>query len=151
MSWNIMIALALIAAGAWATWLRIKRRRAAREMAGWRTVTGEVLSHSIEESVTTDSSNDREWHYDPRLRYAYEVGGTRHESERISLDGVSFGSRKRAQAWLDKRPVGSSVNVHLNPADPADSVLETNVAADWWVPLFFFALGIAVALGLFGG
>jgi hypothetical protein len=147
----MVIALALIAAGAWSAWLRVKRRRAAQEMTGWQTVTGKVLSHSIEESVTTDSDNDREWHYDPRISYEYEVAGERHEGQRIALEEPSFGSRKKAQDWLDARPVGSAITVHVNPADAADAVLETTVSGDWWVPLFFIALGIAVAFGLFGG
>lgn len=150
MTWEMGIALALIAAGVWAAWLRVKRRRVGKQMAGWRAVQGTVLSHAIEESVTTDAHNDREWHYDPRLTYQYETGGTERTGKRISLDGVSFSSRKKAQVWLDQRPVGSTVTVYLDPADPDEAVLETGVKGDWWVPVFFVALGIAVALGLFG-
>ena len=151
MTWEQGIALALIAAGVWAAWLRVKRRRAGQAMAGWTAVEGTVLSHDLEENVTTDSSNDREWHYDPKIRYAYEVAGHRYESERVSLDGVSCRSRNEAQAWLDARPVGGKVAVHVNPANPEDALLDIAAKNDWWVPVFFIILGLAVAFGLFGG
>lgn len=150
MSWNMVVALALVAAGAWAAWLRVKRRRAGQAMAGWQRVQGTVLSHAIAESVSTDSHGDRTHHFDPQLTYEYFAGGMARTGGRASLDGISFASRKKAQAWLDARPVGQPIDVHVDPADPAEAVLDVKVKSDWWVPLFFVALGAAVAAGLFG-
>jgi hypothetical protein len=146
----MVIALALVAAGVWAIWRGMKRRRLGQQVAGWQAVQGKVLSHDIAESVSTDSDGDREWHYEPRLVYEYEAAGTVRQSQRVAVDAPSFGSRKKAQEWLDSRPVGSAVNVFVNPDDPGDSVLETAVSGNWWVAGFFIVLGIAVALGLFG-
>ena len=150
MSWNMVVALALVAAGVWAAWLRVKRRRAGQAMAGWQRVQGMVLDHAIAESVSTDSHGDRTDHFDPQLTYEYLGAGEKRTGTRASLDAVSFTSRQKAQAWLDARPVGQPIDVHVNPADPNDAVLDVAVKSDWWVPAFFVALGVAVAAGLFG-
>ncbi len=150
MSWNVMVGLALFAAAAWAAWLRIKRRRQGQAMSDWQRVEGRVLSHEIAESVSTDSHGDSTRHFEPRLTYEYLGSGAKRTGSRAGLDTVSFTSRNKAQAWLDARPVGSAIAVFVNPADPNEAVLDTAVKAEWWVPAFFVALGIAVMLGLFG-
>ena len=150
MSWNMAVALALVAAGAWAAWLRIEKRKAARQRAGWDRADGRVLSHEIVETSSTDSHGDTTDHFEPRLTYEYRAQGAIRTGSRASAEGLSFASRKKAQAWLDARPIGGTVEVRVDPADPASALLDTSYKADWWVPALFVALGIAVALGLFG-
>jgi hypothetical protein len=149
-SWNVIVGLVLVAAGAWAAWIRINRRRTAMAMAAWQQVQGRVLSHDIEESSSTDSSGDTSWHYDPKLAYEYEVAGTKRTGSRLSADRISFGSRKKAQAWLDQRPLGGPVTVYVNPDDHDETTLSPKATGDWWVPVFFVMLGLAVMAGLFG-
>ncbi len=151
MEWNHWIALALLGAAVWATQIRLKRRRSIREMAGWRQVPGRIVQHDIIATSGTDSEGRGETHYEPKLGYDYEVDGVRHSGTRVSLDGESFGSRAKAQAYLDARPVGSEVMVYVNPANASDAILSVKAGGDWWVPSFFLVLAALVGLGLFGG
>ena len=150
MEWRHWVALALLAGAAWAAWLRVKRARQIKAMQGWTQVNGRILSHDIEETSSTDSDGRLDHHYDPKISYEYEVGGRTRQGTRLALETVSFGSRKKAQQYLDARPVGSTVPVFVNPDDPSDSVLTTKASGDWWVPVFFAGLAAAVGLGFFG-
>lgn len=151
MAWHLWVAVALAAAGIWAAWLRVGAGRKAAAMAAWPTTIGTVLGHGIDETTSVDADGDRDTSYETTIRYAYQALGREWTGSRVSLAGNSFPSRRKAQAWLDERPVGSTVTVHYDPTRPDEAVLRIDASNDWWVPLFFFALAAAVGLGLFGG
>ena len=150
MEWHHWIALALVAAAAWSVQIRLRHARQARAMAGWTPVTGSVVAHGIDETTSQDSDGDKDTSYAPCLTYAYEVDGATRQGTRIALDNLSFSSRSRAQAYLDERPIGSPIQVFVNPANPVEAVLSTERKSDWWVPVMFVVLAAAVAAGLFG-
>jgi hypothetical protein len=150
MEWHHWIALALLAAAAWSVQIRLKQGREARAVAGWTVTKGQVLSHGIAEETSRDADGDSSTVYSPELSYAYAVGGGEHQGTRLALDGVSFSSRAKAQAYLDARPVGSEIPVYVNPNDASDALLSVERKNDWWVPALFVALAALVALGVFG-
>jgi len=151
MEWNHWIALALLAAAIWAVQIRLKQRREAQAAAGWTPVTGSVVSHGLDEETSRDSDGGVDTTFSPRLTYAYEAAGAQRQGTRLSLDGVSFSKRARAQAWLDERPVGAPIELFVNPANPDEALLTVAHKSDWWVPAFLVGLAAAVAAGLFGG
>lgn len=150
MDWNHWVALALLAAAAWALKLRLARRAQTRALRAWPEVAGSVLSHAIEKSSQADSDGGIDTVYSPRLGYRYEAGGQLREGTRLALEGISFDSERKAHAWLAARPVGAPIAVYVNPADPSDAVVTRDASSDWWVPVFLAGLAAATAAGVFG-
>ncbi len=88
-------------------------------------VRARILASKIETHSDSDGTS-----YQPRIRYAYNVDGRRHVSERIAYDmgGGGSGDRSDAQETLNNFPVGSVRTAYYNPGDPAQSVLTTDVS-----------------------
>ncbi len=91
--------------------------------ASWPSTPGSITRSSIAESVST-SDDDNITHYYPQLTYKYQVAGTTYEGKRIMFGAVESGSHTKAQTTITRYPVGTSVSVYYNPADPKEAVLE---------------------------
>ncbi len=87
--------------------------------------------------------------YSPVVTYEYHVNGQTYHSTQIRA-GMWGGSDKAgAERAVRAHPVGSSVTVHYNPADPSDALLEPGVrGGDWLMPLFLLPFNL-IPLGLF--
>ena len=87
--------------------------------------------------------------YKSSLVYTYEVNGRQYSGSRVNV-GITFFSTIRA---LSKRvsliyPVGSEVDVHYNPLNPGDSVIDPHSRLHYL--LWLFAAGtltLAWAIG----
>jgi len=101
----------------------------------WVPVPAVVLSRELE---VWDGEEGRT--YVPRIRYAYEVGGRRHESRQFDVMGRE-GSRMRgeSQAFLDRFQVGQKVTAYHDPEDPARAVLFREVGAQGYLLVFGIA------------
>jgi hypothetical protein len=91
--------------------------------ANWPSTTGSITRSSVAESVST-SNDDNITHYYPQVTYTYQVAGTTFEGKHIMFGAVESGSHTKAQATIALYPVGKSVSVYYNPADPKEAVLE---------------------------
>ncbi len=58
------------------------------------------------------------------VKYEYQLMGQSYESDTLGF-GNPAGGRKKANAKVAEYPVGSTVTVHYDPADPSKGVLET--------------------------
>src|ERR1044072_9953744 len=107
-------------------WPLIRAGRRQRSMhRDWPVVTGFVVSHRLRQ--------DRGYFAEHQVRYAHAgrettawVGSadqaaiTGHQSEGVPVVDTS-GPKRAAQRILDRHPVGQTIRVRVNPADPAEA------------------------------
>lgn len=106
----------------------------AAQTKNWPEANGKVVDSWSERSYRTGTVT----YY---CKYAYVVGGKSYTSSQIQVGNNSTPS------LLEKE---SAVNVHYNPADPADAVIDTNLIMNrkggWGMLCFLFA-GLAFIAG----
>ncbi|MEW6236465.1 MAG: DUF3592 domain-containing protein [Candidatus Omnitrophota bacterium] len=79
---------------------------------------GEIIDAYINDELIPDDN-----YYFPVVEYSYIVNGKVYENNRIGVYRFGFGSRFRAQKWIDKYPIHMKVPVYYNPQKPQSSVL----------------------------
>jgi hypothetical protein len=87
----------------------------------WPSTSGTVLMSSVQTKRTGRSRSTY-----PVVVYQYSVNGQNYQSQRIKA-GEQFMSIRvagEAQATAARYPVGSTVTVYYNPANPGESALE---------------------------
>jgi hypothetical protein len=118
--------------------------RAARRMRGFATTRGRITGRATE-MVTAVDGREARWgdggNYAPKFTYTYEVGGRTFSGDRL---GYAKRGLKKSIAEQRAAAMPDEVDVHYNPADPADAYLETNTTTLGWV---LVALGVVLALG----
>lgn len=149
MEWRFWIALALAGAALLSLWIRYKRSKRLGELRSWGRVPGRVISAEIEEGRADDGEGGTAAFYEPKLVYEYEAGGEVRRGSRLSLDGIGFANRRKAEAYLADKQPGAQVPVWVDPEHPDQTVLTVEGSSGWGVPIFFFVLAVAVAIGLF--
>lgn len=116
-----------------------ERIREARQVEGWRMVSGVIESSDL---LPVPGSQGSQWR--PRVTYSYAVDGRMVVSTRLSLGTARFdATRERAFAYLEPYPVGRIVTVYYNPDEITQSVLETATPASAY---FNLLSGCALAL-----
>jgi hypothetical protein len=117
------------------------RRRARREQA-WPTVKAVVRSTAI-----APVSAEQRHRFVPKLTYEYAVAGKTYKGDRLDITRYKDFSESYARDYVAKRAVGTEVDVHYDPADPARSVLEPG--AGGCGPLLFCLVGgVFLAAGI---
>lgn len=101
--------------------------RKARARAAWPTVNGTVVSSQAVEHRTSGvdgkGRHTTRVSWEPVVKYSYEVGGKKHSGKRIKIKPEGMG-RRGAEAAAARFLPASGVQVHYNPADPEDAVLD---------------------------
>lgn len=86
---------------------------------GWEQVPGTVVSSGVEDAW--DTTGER---YAGRVLYTYEVDDVRYEGDQLDLRGQTYvGHREDAEQLVAPYPVGASVMIYVDPADPTRAVL----------------------------
>jgi hypothetical protein len=87
----------------------------------WPTTMGRVLMSSVQSRHTGRSRSTY-----PVVVYQYEVNGNSFQSQTIKAGEqyLSIRVAGQAQATAARYPVGATVTVYYNPANPAESALE---------------------------
>jgi len=144
--------LALAISGAALFWV-VDTRATIRASTGWPTANGVVVSSRVKRDSTRIRGGGYNIHYVADVRYAYEVGGRRYESDTFAF-GTShaFPDSAAALAEVSAYPPGRTVRVYHDPADPATSCLSPGVEPEGFDMLLgmsgVFALGGAFMLAL---
>ena len=109
---------------------------------------GVMTQSEVEEVPDTDGKST----YRPKLRYTYSVAGKDYVGDRYR-----YGRWATTAGWATQivasHPVGSRVEVHYAPADPADGVLKVGVEgmdlflAMFLLPFNLVALVFCITLG----
>jgi hypothetical protein len=109
----------------------------ARESRDWPQVEGRVTQSWIDRSSAE---------HKPHVEYTYTVEGTPYASRQIAFDIFDKpGGRGRIESIVAQYPVGKTVTVYHDPQDPGTAILEPELYAPFFQPLFF------AVLFLFGG
>jgi hypothetical protein len=87
----------------------------------WLNTTGTILMSSVQ-----SSHSGRSYSTYPVVVYSYAVNGQSYQSQRIKAGEQFLNARiaGQAQATVARYPIGASVTVYYNPANPAESALE---------------------------
>jgi hypothetical protein len=88
----------------------------------WRQVTGVILYSDVE--YVDD-------YFQPVVKYRYEVDGVSYEGDSIVKGLVSINWRGPARRWANRFPVGDTVPVFVDVADPRKCFLQLG-----WDPYF---------------
>jgi Tfp pilus assembly protein PilV len=118
----------------------------------WPVTEGTITSSQVE---SWGSGAHDPIDYRPAITYQYQVGGKTYNGSQISsgatfYGGVNVDEYEQANAIVSNYPVGSIVEVHYNPNNPNNAVLETQSSLIEQVPLIIGAVMTAAALiGLF--
>jgi hypothetical protein len=125
-----------------------------RKSQNWPNAPGTILQTGMETYQSTDEDGSTSTTYDATIMYSYEVGDQSYQGNRRTFTNVRTGSRRRVEQILARYPQGGAVSVYYDPANPAESVLETGVNTFAYVVLVIAGIlvlaGIAGLLGLFG-
>jgi uncharacterized integral membrane protein len=117
--------------------------RLSRRAADWPLVRGTVLSSSTEKTGQRQTGRTQVT-YAPVVEYGYRVNDVDYVSRQIKLGVTMSASQSYAAAVAARYPEGSTVDVHYEPANPANAALE-NPAGTKWLLLALAAALFAVA------
>lgn len=119
----------------------------------WDKVEGVITVSRVEQPSehVSDDLNDAS----PIVRYRYRVGGQDLESDRIAIGGQPMMTRVLAGKLVGRYPVGARVDVHIDPNDPKNVLLEPAQQANLTALLAFtivfgFIAAILVAHSIAG-
>ncbi|MBB4036331.1 hypothetical protein GGR21_002233 [Dysgonomonas hofstadii] len=101
--------------------------RKSKNTLNWDSVEGTVCESKIDKYITTDP----EVSYKAVIRYSYTVDGKEYTSTRIFFgdilrEGFSFKSKRLIKKYFR----GMTVDVHYNPSNPEESVLQKGVHSE---------------------
>ena len=127
-------------------------QRAAARTRAWPTVAGQIVSSGVHEFHELEQNQHASrWQtlYRPEVTYSYELSGVRYTGDKVNMGGtVSASTDALARRVAAKYPVGVAVEVHYNPDNPADSVLEPRATVLW---LFWLMPAAVLALAYYVG
>ena len=127
-------------------------QRAAARTRTWPTVAGQIASsgiHEFHELEQNEHSSRWQTLYRPEVTYNYELAGIRYTGDKVNMGGtVSASTDALARRVAAKYPVGAAVEVHYNPGNPAESVLEPRATVLW---LFWLMPAAILALAYYVG
>ena len=116
----------------------------------WPSVDGTVLESRVITSPSTDDDGGVDT-YRPYVKYEYEVGGAKYTHDKMRLGMVFSTSKlKTSQEAVARYPVGRLVKVFINPANPADSVLEQKGSSGVALVVGIVLLVIGLCVGIPG-
>jgi hypothetical protein len=92
----------------------------------WPIVEGKITDSEVErENAIGDI--DEEVQFKAVVKYSFIVDGRSYTGERVAF-GLGTSNRPAdARKIVDRYPAGRTVEIHYNPNDPSDAVLETDV------------------------
>ena len=107
------------------------QRQEGVESANWPIAAAEVTKTDVEHKVLTGTNmaTTSDIYYG-HITYQYEHAGVAHESTAFEVGGsLSFDTEQQAAAHIANYPVGTKVEVHVNPMLPHMAVVATGVPA----------------------
>jgi hypothetical protein len=110
----------LISGGLLFNLIRMRGQMKAAE--SWNRVEGVIVASEVRQppSHVSDDLNDAS----PIIRYRYRAAGQDLEGDRIKIGGEPLTTRVLAGRLVARYPVGARVDVHVDPNDPKNALLE---------------------------
>ncbi|HAP46088.1 MAG TPA: DUF3592 domain-containing protein [Afipia sp.] len=120
----------------------------------WPVVQGRIKTSGLEEfrAAPEEGHSHGTTKFQSKVLYSYRYNGIDYTSSQASYDGqVSSTSRWMMERVAKKYPNGKSVEVHVNPENPSQAVLETRTPGVWILWLSAIAIwGIAYFVAIKG-
>ena len=108
------------------------------ESARWPTAAGIVTQSKISQGHLKSLKA-----YAPDVEYRYTVLGSEHAGSTLRFSYVSkWGTEPAARKRISPFPVGRQVDIHYNPKDPSESVLEAGLSEDDQETLHLIVAGL---------
>jgi hypothetical protein len=123
----------------------MRRIRNYRQAQDWPKVSATIIKSSIREVTDSDGTA-----YLPEFSYRYSVAGSEYCST-LHTEGLPFPISEDAARQMAKQfSGGSTVQVAVNPTNPADAILDTGFPEVWHVmrvaSLVAFVVGMAITV-----
>lgn len=133
---------AIIAIGLLAFFLVIARPwYQSRAVRGWNVVSGQVISSQVKEEMGEGGAEFR-----PDIHYTYFIGGKQYEGKKYEL--LSWARpRDKAQSIVNLHPVGSAIEVRVNPQNHSEAIISGHFVLSWlalFISLGFIGMGTAL-------
>jgi hypothetical protein len=135
-----LVAVVVLIIGAAAIVAGVTMLSAGSTARGWPTVTGQIVERSVGPATTTGASRPGRY-FEPRVSYRYTVDGKPYTGHRIALTSNAY-DEEQARRIADELP--ERVDVHYNPRDPGDALLQPSSTAIAIVALIAGALAALV-------
>ena len=116
----------------------------------WPVVQGQIASVDVTNYVNKSDDDGRTRYttmYRPQVVYSYDVNGVRYKGEGVPGSQMATSSEASAKKSAAKFNVGLLVQVHYDPANPTQSVVDPRAGWAvllWIVPVGFVALAYVV-------
>ena len=139
-----MVAIFILLIGAAAVVAGVTLMSASRKARSWPVVTGRTAERSVGPSTTTGASRPGRY-FEPRVTYDYLVDGKPYQGHRIGMTTEAFDEDK-ARRVVDALP--DTVEVHYDPGNPSDAVLQPSAIGMSVLILIFGAIAVLVGGGM---
>lgn len=133
----------LLFAGTLFNLIRLRSRIGAA--AAWPAVEGVIIASSVDAPAAhvSDDANDAR----PVVRYRYRIGSSELEGNKISVGGEPLTTRTLATWQAARYLVGAVVDVHVDPKDPANALLDPSESGSVTAQLVFaLTFGVIAAV-----
>ena len=139
-----MVAIAVLVISVAALVAGVTMISASRVARGWPVVTGKITERTVGPSTTSGASRPGRY-FEPRVTYSYTVDGKPYSGHRIALTTNAYDEDK-ARSVANELP--ESVEVHYNPRDPSDAVLQPSSIGLSIFILIVGVIGVLIGAGL---
>jgi len=118
----------------------------------WPSAPGRIAESYVRREDSTDSDGYPTTSYYPEVRYEYDLLGAQYSGDKIAFGAKTGNSnQKKTQEALVQYPVGKSVIVYYDPANPEDAVLERRVGGKVFLIVGIIFLLVALCTLCIGG
>jgi hypothetical protein len=125
--------------------------RYSKQATRWPSVKGKIVRSEVEGFEERDRDGSLQRSYRAAVEFSYAVHGQDYHSNQVKLALDLSGSKGFADGVVAKYPVGSTVDVHYEPSNPSNAVLEISTSAPWLIAVIALACFALAAwqLGVF--
>ena len=130
----------------------VASRRQAKMAGGWPVVRGRIVSSKVDSfwaKAGSARTGTQTRYYQAVVEYAYAVEGREYHSTHLAVGPQIAGAEAGAKEKAGRYVAGSEVEVHYDPADPSNAVLDVKVIFAW--PTLVIGLLFAGLACFFGG
>lgn len=139
-----MVAIFVLVISAAAVVAGITMMSASAKARSWPVATGRIVERTVGPSTTSGASRPGRY-FEPRVTYDYTVDGKTYRGHRIGLTTNAYDEDK-ARRVANELP--DTVEVHYNPSDPGDAVLQPSAIGMSVLVLIGGAIGLVIGAAL---